>query len=877
MPRPAIKFDKWKAQVAAGSSAEKKPTLRLVEEPGAPKTVEAVEVLAAQEEATPEEDKTLEAGDNLAAGQPEASPMVKKSRKQAREELSGAKGRRKAKIWEVVKDERGGKRAQKLKRRSERQLKDLTQEGVEVEQVEVQPQVEERPEGRISEVRELEPEKTETEAEATEVTEEEQKQGRSGRYLNLAVEGRPTPSGMRYQKSPRKIEGGLRFEPGSNFGGIHVEPRIARSLRVAEKPAAAEPDEILSKEDIIPEIKTSPRAETEQEAIRRKIDALKAEQDELHPDKMAVSTIKNLENKLRKLNKDLGEKEEVEEVEPTELPKTEAPKTPDSFSKESWDLLTIHMSDPEIGKEVWEVLGGMRKLINELKDLETGLVNISGYDKEELKAAKESRMAILRKQIKVKKAELQSFQPKFQELVAKCRAIDLAKEKVTEAEVKGKEEETLGVEDVISEVETPSVTEPITKAVKTLRGMDKPLAEATPAAPEVTPVDESIPEYRSTLLSSKKKGQLESRMSEVKNLPVNEWSETYAEPGGFDQALWDQLSQDKDINEKKQFHELEFNLAEYAIKEVEAQERLKATLYGINARADKLEGGSLTSERRKDLEQEIKELQRAEKVARLEIRGIADLKNKAEAEEKSLLIKAQERAEAARKAALPKTPSVRVAAAPKTPDSATVLERPATPAAPEEFEEEEKLVAGLFEINDKIKQVEKALQAQREVMPRSVLARGMGLEGNEEALKNAERIMQQHKVIRALEDQLSELEEEKEVLMGGKATSTETKTADEAAKTKVKEGKGASKAGRVAKKIAIGTGIGAGGLLVGVGAAFAKLQYWARWQAPLAALEFLMKFTGDPGGMFKKGFDHFEKADPMKLLGKKKTEKAGKE
>ncbi|MDD2785902.1 MAG: hypothetical protein PHS79_03345 [Patescibacteria group bacterium] len=66
------------------------------------------------------------------------------------------------------------------------------------------------------------------------------------------------------------------------------------------------------------------------------------------------------------------------------------------------------------------------------------------------------------------------------------------------------------------------------------------------------------------------------------------------------------------------------------------------------------------------------------------------------------------------------------------------------------------------------------------------------------------------------------------------------------------------------KKVGAIGGVGlAGGALVGAGL-FAKAYYWIRWRGPLKLLEGLMKFTGDPGGVFTKTFNKFEALDPYK-------------
>ncbi|MDD5726758.1 MAG: hypothetical protein PHC53_05160 [Patescibacteria group bacterium] len=1050
MPRQAMKFDDWRAKAAAESpKAEKKTTLRLVEEPGTPKTVEAAEALASQEETTPEEDQAIEAKGNVAEKVPEVGPKVRESKRQAKKELKEAKRKRKVKIKEVIKEEK----------REEAKEEKVQPEEVKPEEAESQTQ--ERPEGRISEVRELEPEKTEVETGAPEV----HKQGqRSELYLNLAVAEKDTPRGWRYESSIRKIKGGLLFDQGG-AGSIHVEPRLARTLRKAEKPVMSEPTiEEKAPDSGKREVAAGrhPADETAQEKFQRQIKYLKSGLDENNPDPMALRQITNLEEKLKKLDKEVASQPEPEEKAPepgekkteaaekklspeqikaklkelaghledvlltpeqialddpttmlaekkkkfwgiyleefnnlpeevymseegeaieealktygkfldnatkpigtvseegglkdfrfeklkpedyayhskemldvisslkgvpsakaqAEAPevlgkedvipevktsiKEEAPKIPDSFSKESWNLLVTHMNDPEVGKEIWEVLGGMRKLINELKDLEDGLGNVKAYDKGELKAAKERRMVSLKNKLGEKRDELQSFQPKFQELVARCRAIDIAKEQ--------------GTEEVVPASESPKApTEVIESDVKTLRGMGRPGAEALassgtlrgvapevvpvvpevePAVPETAPIEkvktakvepkvepvvkakEKPPEPVKSKVearpsptkivfegktedlikgaakseSEQKKNGLEARLSEIKNLQANEWSETYAEPGGFNQALWEQLSSEKgneSKSEKERFKELRYNFVDYGIKEMETNDNLGKKRRRLANYARELADKSLSEDRKDELQDKVSDLKRREATILLELKGIEDLRKKDEVEEKELLDRAQKR-----------LPSV-----PKTPDSATAVKKSVmAAAAPGEYEEEENLVSRMYEIDDKIKDIKKEIQSNRRPLRMGIREEGF------ENTENIEDYMKSHKVISELEEQLTKLEEERRVLMG-KGAPAEA----EAAKTK---NKSTSKAGRIAKKVAIGTGIGAGGLLVAAGAAIARFQYWARWQAPLKMLEFLMKFTGDPGGTFKKGFDYFEKMDPMKLLEKKKAEKTSKE
>ena len=998
-------------EAAEGSKVEQKSTLRLVEELEAPKTVEAAEALASQEDLTPTEEKQLSNVDELAVHAPEAAQKVAQSKEMAVAQLTRSKEKKKKGIKEVIGDktteaetqsrekqgesdstesiksqlealkakliktfgnERKGLEDQisKQERRLARRLRSLntteeaaepapvveesvsksevekprpSEDSVETERQRImskikeleevkdrtmdddtylaswkkklkdynashpeeaghaQGKIEERSEGRISEVRELKSEVTETKAppvvektkkvqsrkEEPAVNEEdlEQKEHRdyllkmidlvkdedkrvliqehmdekSVRirltalmdYIENFVKGRPSnpkswseENKAYFDKAMGRIVEEITINESQkkeNFGGIHVEPRVARTLRKAEELVATEPEEVLGAEDIISEIKTSAREDT--------------------------------------------------------------PKTPESFSKKDWDLLVTHMNDPEIGKEIWEVLPGMRRVINEIKDLEDGLGNVEAYDKEELKAAKERRMASLKNKIKEKRDELQSFQPKFQELVAKCRAMDQVKEETT-PEIK-----TSVMAETIKQPESEMAAAVIESDVKTLRGMGKYLAEApvpsktmrgvapeaAPAVPETAPVEkvktakaepkiepvvkakeksaepvkskvearpspakivfegktEDLIKEAAKSESEQRKNGLEARLSEIKNLPVNEWSETYAEPGGFNQALWDQLSSEKGNeakSEKERFKELRYNAVDYDLKEMETNDNLGKKRRRLANYARELADKSLSEDKRDELQDKVSDLKRREATILLELKGIEDLRKKDEAEEMELLGRAQKR-----------LPSV-----PKTPDSATALKPTVVaPLAPEEFEEEENLVARMYEIDDKIKDIKKEMQSNR---------RHLRLGIREESFENTENIedyMKSQKVVGELEEQLAKLEEEKKALMG-KGAPAEA----EAAKTK---NKSTSKAGRIAKKIAIGTGIGAGGLLVGAGAAIARFQYWARWQAPLAMLEWLMKFTGDPGGTFKKGVDWLEKADPMKLLGKNKTEKTGKE
>ncbi|MFA6099958.1 MAG: hypothetical protein WC750_03715 [Patescibacteria group bacterium] len=646
-------------------------------------------------------------------------------------------------------------------------------------------------------------------------------------YIEDNVEGRPSDPKSWSKENKEFFNKAMRriVDEIKGFGGMHIEPGIIESLHVAEKLASLKPEEVEppksgEKEVAATEKKLSP------EEIKARVAELvkKAEGLFLSPEEIV------LEN-------------------------------PEEMLKKKKHMYIEIMGD--IIKEPEEV-----SLNEGVTALEDALPN---YFKllDRLAARNEGRKMesgeVVMRAEKIKPKDYAYHSKELRQVINRLKG-------VASEEVHPAAEEPIKKPEVVVEVkETPPV-EPVVEESKVVEAEPEKTETEAFAMAE----DKPIPEYRPLLLYAKKKDQLEARLAVIKNLPVNEWSETYGEPGGFDQALWEQLEQGKDNNEKKRFQELEYNQAEYSIKELETHERLKAIHYGLGERVKILEDEHPTDERREDLEQQITELQQAERAAYLEIRGIEDLRNKDKAEEKSLFISAQERAaEAAKKSAASKTPSVRVASAPKTPEF----------VVPGEFEEEENLVAGLFEINDKIKQVEKALQVQRELMPRSVLARGMGLEGNEEALKNAEKIMQHHKVIRALEYQLAELEEEKEVLMGkqtetGQETNQETKVEENALlkewkkrdSTEDQGDKSVSKVGVIAKKGAVGLGAVAGLGAVGALGAFVKFQYWARWKAPLAMLEFLMKATGDPGGMLKKGVDHLEKSASKFVEKKSKKE-----
>jgi len=66
------------------------------------------------------------------------------------------------------------------------------------------------------------------------------------------------------------------------------------------------------------------------------------------------------------------------------------------------------------------------------------------------------------------------------------------------------------------------------------------------------------------------------------------------------------------------------------------------------------------------------------------------------------------------------------------------------------------------------------------------------------------------------------------------------------------------------KKVGVIGGIGLAGTAIASVGLFAKAYYWIRWRGPLKLLEGLMKFTGDPGGVFTKTFNKFEALDPNK-------------
>jgi hypothetical protein len=534
-----------------------------------------------------------------------------------------------------------------------------------------------------------------------------------------------------------------------------------------------------------------------------------------------IETLRTKTTKTPVAEVKVAEPELVEKVEPVPAVAPEAPpKELKTFDKKDWDLLVANLNDPDLGPDIWGVLGSMRKAIGHISGLEKRLASTDSNDQ---------AIDELKEQIRLKKIELESNQPEFMRLVNK-----------------------------IKNPEPAAKTSPLAESIR-MAESEVLSAETSPPSTEVPATEPTpSPEYQHSIEYGQNKAALEMDLSVLKGQMSDEWTDLYAEAGGFDKELWSQLKRQNSFgeNEQKRFQDLKINLTDYAIKHLEIAERLKSILHDINVRSEKLEDSGLTEKAKESLERELGELKYQEKDTRREILGIEDMRNKDKAEEKGLLIMAKERLAESIKRNTPKTPSVRVAAT--TPEVA------ASPDANLEPSEEELMTVKLFEVNDKIREVEKALQAQREVMPQAMGVRGAGLEGDEEAIKKTEKIMKHYKVIKDLEGELAELQSEKDVLMGKNISPSPEKKPEAGGKE--------SHAARMAKKLAIGAGVGGGGILAGLGLAFAKLEYWARWDGPLKMLEFLMKVTSDPGGLFKKAWNGLEKTDPVKLLEKKNKE-----
>lgn len=410
--------------------------------------------------------------------------------------------------------------------------------------------------------------------------------------------------------------------------------------------------------------------------------------------------------------------------------------------------------------------------------------------------------------IRVESKVLETLRPKVEE-----QKLAEEPELVDEPKVEKKPEPEPEIEiPVIFEEEAPAkIEEPIVQ-------------RAEPVQPRAVLEYPAQPEYWQT------KAALEFRLDKIKNQPIDQWLEEYGQPGVFDQNSWDKLlvNNENGVNEKKRLHDLKYNQTLYALEDLKYRETIRQIHFQINNIEKGLAGFSPEQAQVK-----LASLRESEKSNLLEINGLEGLRKKDGAEEKALLGTAQKRI-------------------------ASI--KPENPAEP--TEEEVALMGQMIEVNNKIKEVEKELQQKRELMPQAMGVRGMGLEGDEENLKKAERIMKHYQGIKELEGKLDELKTGRSVL----------NEKVEKAKDDPKNAKESNFKDK-AKKVAIGTGVVVGGGLGVYGYLKARLYHFAAWILPTRGLEFLMKFTGDPGGSFRKAWGEMEKADPSKLFKKEQSKK----
>jgi len=316
----------------------------------------------------------------------------------------------------------------------------------------------------------------------------------------------------------------------------------------------------------------------------------------------------------------------------------------------------------------------------------------------------------------------------------------------------------------------------------------------------------------------KQKRKLESRLAEIKDSLAGEWSDAYGDLGGFDQALWSQLSGEMKgavKSEKEMLKELRYNSVDYSLRNLEANNDLKRKDRMIKSCETQLKSKSLTNDEIDSLQDRLANLRGGERDLLMQIKGMEDLRLKDEAEEAKLLAKAQERLKSKKGAEAAKT-AAKTEAMPATAEAGQEVKKTGT-----EVKEAED---GSVEVD--LEEINAAIKPEAPKKP----------------------------------DTISTLQVEKEFFRREpdyKAGEEDEEQAATAKGTPGRLGKAARGAGKYMGSFALAA---IGKLIVTA----PKVAKFIVWDAPIRLLEGLMKWS-DPGGAWTQTFNSIQKWGKEKL------------
>lgn len=675
-------------------------------------------------------------------------------------------------------------------------------------------------------------------------------------FLNATVRSKKTMSGRRFEPAPGviKMKGGLRFEPSDSFGGIHVEPKVIESLRPTRE-----------KEDFLPKAESF---ESSKEAVvdnspKREVVA------EIDQPKKAEISVEVLNATKKRLE------EQIKRLE----------------------------NDPETKHDEM----GLRTLNSLKKKLE----DLNAQEKEELVAPEPE----IKDETREAESRIEKIGPSL-EVASTSSGVRYSATRFGGIRVEPKIVKQLGVSESASEAKL---------------GTEERNEELVESSVEPAYLGEDIKKPWDLLVSYKNHPELGAEIKDVLSgmsetiASMQKWEDFTQKIRGRENGpakernLRASEEKIKKIREELQKYQSRFNALAVKCWEIELSEKEPPSSSGSEIETETREiepTGDLVADVSVEAESELSRLREKQNETQQAILALERLGNKLNIEEREFKNRAEESGgmneedekeyrvlrknrltnelnilnlqadlhglESAIKVAERKSvgsPPAPVGfgadkAKPEPPKIIPVIDRhaPKLDKTIEEPEVEDEVSRdALSEVDRKIDEMKRSILLARKPMRWGV---------REEGLENVEEFKKNRAIVNDLEERLMSLEAERDALMS-KAETPATQESDLeldwAQKTlsneEVKQtSRDYSKAKNIGKKFGVGvvatTAMGGLGYLGGM----AKLHYWARWKAPIKMFEFLMKLTGDPGGMFKKGFDFFDKADPMKLLGKSKKE-----